>query len=217
MRNLKLVFISLFIIALTSCTTTVKVDLSDKNSKIELLFRDEAKQALIDDPVSDQQLLEFLSDLSSNPAERIVEKDFLKYTTYFNGHTIPPELSSVKISNSNQSQVSIEFMKPTKLVKAISLALKGKPGGDLLTSTYFKNIIFNVNYSTTNLIKEVRTADGKAVKHGRHSVSFAYPLSEVPKGSITVYSTYDYSFIYFMLLALLFAAGLYKYVVKRRK
>lgn len=216
MRNLKLVSISFCLLFLSACTTTIDIKLGDKSSAFTLVFKDEAKQAIVEDPESDQKILKLLNKASGRPVERVINNELLSYRTIFDNKLMPSEITSVSI-NSTNLKTEIIFQKPTKLEDALSKALAGNSAGPVLIETYKKNIIFKVSYSTKNKIIAVNGKNGDEYKHDAHSVIFTYPLDNVPQDVVTINSEKDYAWFYFLSIGMLFLLFVYKYKVKFTK
>lgn len=216
MRNLKLAFISLCLLLLSSCTTVIDVNITDAKSKVIIKFTDEAKQAILENPESDQKILEILHKASGRPVSRNLSDEYITYTTDFKSNALPIELTSVSFSKTEKYSI-IRFGNPTKLENALANALKNNPEKEVLTDTYKKNIVFNVSYQTKNRIVSVKDSQNKVYKHSKHGVIFNYSLANAQKGQVFIESKTDYSLLIFFIFILLLIFFIYKNKIKIKK
>jgi hypothetical protein len=223
MLNLKPVFTKVLIgaislLALTSCSTQINLQINDQAVLLDVAFYGEAKDSILANPATDQQLLNLLAEYSNSPVERTTDKVSLHYLTKFPLDKTQGSVTSIKnvMITENGKLANINVIKPYKLDQAVKSALTNNQTKDVLIATYEKNIVFNLAYKTSNIITAVTDQKGKNYNFKKHEVSFTYNLSNVTEQSLTIQSKYDYTPFFLLPITLLLLIVLYKYYIKKR-
>lgn len=223
MLNLKPVFTKVLIgvislLALTSCSTQINLQINDQAVLLDVAFYGEAKDSILANPATDQQLLNLLAEYSNSPVERTTDKVSLHYLTKFPLDKTQGSVTSIKnvMITENGKFANINVIKPYKLDQAVKSALTNNQTKDVLIATYEKSIVFNLAYKTSNIITGVTDQKGKNYNFKKHEVSFTYNLSNVTEQSLTIQSKYDYTPFFLLPLILLLLIVLYKYYIKKR-